>query len=468
MATLFREKNGYRIQFALSKKRRSIRIGAVPVKVANEIKTKVESLAVSVDSRIPVEQSVAVWVGGIGIKLADRLHKAGLIEKRQDRSTVRFGRIAEWFIDRQASDNPNTIKNYRQVGRILALHFGRDTTMSSITPADADGLASWTRKNYSNATANRLIKFFKQFWRAGISAGAATVNPFEHIKAGKVTNSDRIQYVPQEVVNHLLKFCPDSEWQLILVLARYGGLRIPSELTRLKWRDVDWDNSRIVIDSPKTGARRIPIFREIDVFLKRHHEDTRNRDGHIVSRTRRKAGNLRTMFTKIIRRSGCERWERLFHNLRASRCMEIAQICPMHEYSSVMGHDPKTAMQHYLKMRDGDYAAMVQKAERTIDARNAITRQEAGKVDVIVEKDSRLSPIGESVTDYHYTPQESYKTRKSWELPRVSDELGVNSGAFPPDLARLIAAWPGLPDAVRGRIMGMMEVESNNSHKVTR
>ena len=53
---------------------------------------------------------------------------------------------------------------------------------------------------------------------------------------------------------------------LIFALARYGGLRTPSETKSLKWGDVDFERGRIRVPSPKTehhegkGSRLIPLF----------------------------------------------------------------------------------------------------------------------------------------------------------------------------------------------------------------
>ena len=50
----------------------------------------------------------------------------------------------------------------------------------------------------------------------------------------------------QEMAETVLRACPDIEWQMIFALCRYGGLRCPSEVLRLKWADVDWARPRPV------------------------------------------------------------------------------------------------------------------------------------------------------------------------------------------------------------------------------
>jgi integrase len=45
--------------------------------------------------------------------------------------------------------------------------------------------------------------------------------------------------------------CPDAEWRLLFGLARYAGLRIPSESHRLTWADVDFERARLTVHSPR-------------------------------------------------------------------------------------------------------------------------------------------------------------------------------------------------------------------------
>jgi integrase len=59
----------------------------------------------------------------------------------------------------------------------------------------------------------------------------------------------------------------------VLALARYGGLRCPSELVGLKWSEVNWERSRFTVHSPKTegqgkSKRTVPIFKELYPFFR--------------------------------------------------------------------------------------------------------------------------------------------------------------------------------------------------------
>ena len=39
---------------------------------------------------------------------------------------------------------------------------------------------------------------------------------------------------------------------LIFALSRFAGLRCPSEHLALRWSDINWERSRMIVQSPKT------------------------------------------------------------------------------------------------------------------------------------------------------------------------------------------------------------------------
>ena len=52
--------------------------------------------------------------------------------------------------------------------------------------------------------------------------------------------SERRAYVAVEDVERVIEYCPSVLWRLLVALARFGGLRVPSEAFSLTWGDVDW------------------------------------------------------------------------------------------------------------------------------------------------------------------------------------------------------------------------------------
>ena len=47
-------------------------------------------------------------------------------------------------------------------------------------------------------------------------------------------NKSREHFVSRDVAAQVIAACPDNEWRLIFALARFGGLRTPSETLLLR------------------------------------------------------------------------------------------------------------------------------------------------------------------------------------------------------------------------------------------
>ena len=174
--------------------------------------------------------------------------------------------------------------------------------------------------------------------------------------------------------------CPDAQWRLIVALSRYGGLRCPSEHLSLTWGDVDWEQNRITIRSPKTEhhaggeTRVIPLFPELRPYLEAVFDEAEPGTEHIITRYRNENANLRTQLLRIIKRAGVKAWPKLFHNLRASRQTELAGRFPLHVVCEWIGNSAAIAEKHYLQVTDDHYNDAVRGTESgTVNAESGPT-----------------------------------------------------------------------------------------------
>ena len=58
--------------------------------------------------------------------------------------------------------------------------------------------------------------------------------------------------VPLETIRDVLDACPSVEWKLVIGLARFSGLRCPTEIGELRWSDVHWVKGRLTVRAKKT------------------------------------------------------------------------------------------------------------------------------------------------------------------------------------------------------------------------
>lgn len=69
--------------------------------------------------------------------------------------------------------------------------------------------------------------------------------------------------------------------------------------------------------------------------------------------------SLRTTFLKIIARAAAKPWPRLFHNLRASRETELAELFPLRVVYEWIGDSKAVAYKHYLMTTEDHFKAAI-------------------------------------------------------------------------------------------------------------
>lgn len=167
-------------------------------------------------------------------------------------------------------------------------------------------------------------------------------------------------FISQSLAEEVLSAYPDDEWRLIFALARYGGLRCPSEQATITWSDIDWERGRIVVRETKRNrhieARENPLFPELRPFLEICFRAEDRDPIKVIGRVRCTKTNLRTQMGRILERASIKQWPKLFLNLRATRETELVrQGHPVHVVCSWLGNTPKVASKHYLQVTDADF-----------------------------------------------------------------------------------------------------------------
>jgi hypothetical protein len=347
MASIGNDKHGVRIQWTTSDGRRGgLRLGKVKQAAARVVCSHVDELLRANKLGISPAEGTVKWLNGIADDLHEKLVKAGLTGPRAEATTA-LSAFIDQFLASALHLKEITKTAFRVCHKRMVAFFG-DCELRTIDSDRAEAWLAWERaQGYADATIGRDLKRARQLFRRAVKKGIVRSNPFEGIKGLKDTNDARNEYVPRATVAACIDAAPDYEWRLILGLSRYAALRIPSESTALKWADVNWEQRRFVVDSPKTGLRVIPIDPELLPLLRDAFEATE--DGAVYVTAKYRGENLRTELTRIIRRAGLKPWPRLFHNLRASCERDWSDRFPMATVCAWTGHDARTAQRYYLK-----------------------------------------------------------------------------------------------------------------------
>jgi integrase len=413
MASISKDANGnVCVQFvAGDKRRRSIRLGKVNAKVANEIKLKVESLNALAINHLPMDANTAAWVAGIGNDLAAKLAAVGLIPERQ---SAKLGKFLEDYIVRRGSDSKGgTVTNLVTVRNDVVNFFKADTDLRDITEQRADDFRTHylTRKpKLAAATVARRLKTVRLFFKHAMRMKLISVNPFADVTAAGGLPADRQHYITAEDTAKLLT-AANPIWRIVIALTRFAGLRNPSEVLSLKWEHVNFETNRMTVPSPKTehhpgkAYRTVPLFPELRPYLDEAFELAAEGAVYVVGgptgdgfRTAadRPGGwmnaNMRTTFLKIVRRAGLRPWPRLFHNLRASCETDLMKNHPIHCVCSWLGNTPTVALRHYLQVVETDFERAITGGAKcgAVVVQNAVQSEVGGSGQKLTEATETL------------------------------------------------------------------------------
>lgn len=361
MATILNRNNGRRsIQFLdPAGERRTFSLGKIDAKSAAAIKMHVERMINARTSGQPVPADTASWLATLDARLHARLAKVGLIAPRADAapakvSTLRL--VVDAYVVRRTDLKRNTLNILDQAGKKLLAFFGEDRDVAKINVAEAKDWRRHMAESLSGATVAAYVKKAKEIFADAVERGIVPTNVFAKLKAGSQANDARNVYVPVEDVLKVIAECPDVEWRLIFAMARFGGVRTPSEPQAIGWADINWEASRFTVRAPKTarhpdgGVRVVPIFPELRPYLREAFEQAEPGAINIIGKLR--GENLRTTAEKIIARAGVKSWPRMFQNLRASRQTDLARIFPLHVVCAWIGNSEIVARKHYLKVNE--------------------------------------------------------------------------------------------------------------------
>lgn len=375
MASLNNDKNGNRrLQFrAPSGKRATIYLGKLPLRQAETVRSYVERLIIAAVSGDNLDSDTVAWLTRITDELYEKLAKAGLVAERKPAT---LGGFIDQYIAGRKDVKARTTINLEQARRHLVEHFGADKPLGDIAPGDADEYRIALMGRLSENTARRHCGRAKQFFKAALRKRLIVENPFADMKGvGVKANPSRLYFVKPDDAQRVLEACPDHEWRLLFALARYGGLRTPSESLGLRWQDIDWEHGRMTVRSPKTEhhdgkeSREVPIFPELRPHLEAAWDAAEPGAVFVVTRYRDASQNLRTQLQRIIERAGVKPWPKLWQNLRSTRETELAQRHPIHVVCAWIGNSAAVAAKHYLQVTEEDFArAVAVPAEPSMEA----------------------------------------------------------------------------------------------------
>lgn len=316
------------------------------------------------------------WILGLPDNIYDNLVKWELTERRVRDVTLKY--LTDLFLSGPLSVNykKSSLSNTRDAVRRLLEYFGEQYPIKKITQDDADAFNLKYSQPLAPATWMRLVARIKHFFNYARLQGWVQLNPFAHLKSSSIANPAKMEFISNETISLVLEYCRNSQERLIVCLARYGGLRIPSELRYMTWADVDFKNNRLLIKSPKKESklneergifteharRYIPLFPELQKAFLEYYEDFPENGPELIFasgpdmpkqfRTNNTSKyNAANILKRAIKKAGVHKWPRLYHNLRSTRETELIHNgFQIKDVCTIIGNTPEVAMKHYIQV----------------------------------------------------------------------------------------------------------------------
>ena len=374
MASIINRPNGHRwIGFkGPTGKRHTIRLGRTSKRQAADFKRRIESLLASVGMAQSPDLDTARWIGALSPELHARVAATGLFEPRV---AVTMGDLFEHFLA-SLSVKPATRRNLGILCGNLQEFFEADRSIGAVTDTDAQRFRSWLATNggrnggpLATATVSRRLRRARQVFAHAVDQGWITRNPFAKLAGRNEVNRAKDFYVTAEIMAQILEVSPDAELRAIVALARYGGLRCPSEVVPLEWDAVNWERQTLRVTSPKTehhegqAIRTVPLFPQVHDALTELWDQTPEGQALLFPNHQMTGAGLIGRLEAACRRAGIPPWPRPWKNMRATCETELLEQHPIQVVASWLGHSPTVALQHYAQIAKEHHARAVARSQ---------------------------------------------------------------------------------------------------------
>ena len=368
MASISKLANGRRaIQFVgPDRKRRTVRLGKMSQRNAESVKVRVERLAASASTGHPVDDDTARWVSALDEVMHKRLAKVGLVPDRTSSLLLCF---VDEYIAKRGDVKTSTATVWRRARNHIEKFFGPDQHIRDVTVGQAKDFRRHLLKQLAEDTVRRTCGITKQFFEDALDRGLISRNPFKHRDIPTATGAgdkSREFFVSTELTEKVLNSLPNAQWRLMFALARYGGMRCPSEVLSLRWRDVDWETGKLTVTSPKTehhdggDSRLVPLFPELRPYLQDCFELAEDGTEYVVTQYRKMDTSYSTLLKKKLRAAGLPTWPKPWQNLRSTRETELVERFPIHVVCAWIGNSQVVAQKHYLQGAEDHFSKAVQ------------------------------------------------------------------------------------------------------------
>lgn len=266
--------------------------------------------------------------------------------------------VSEYLKEKEKETvDDTTVFKYIRAGKLVEEYFGSETDIRDVTTEKCKSFVVWLTKEKNLAaasTARRTVGSASSFFKRAVKHELISTNPFtvKEIKKQVKANKERHHYISSTETEKIWNVLKTDDDKLRFVLMRYLGLRSPSEINELRWKDFDFEDGIVTIRSPKLKRyedkyeRECPFTHPVafKVISEAYEKRKSDRDNIVPSITNH---SLRKRVTKWLGAAGVDVWPDLLVNFRRSAITDACDILPSHVVAAFFGHSEIISTRHY-------------------------------------------------------------------------------------------------------------------------
>lgn len=312
------------LQFSLNGRRYTVRLN-LPDAALQQIRLNVRRLVECRQAGVQPDAGLQGWAEATTGRLRKRLADAGLVRPESDTALGPY--LAARVAAIECGDLPR--RRYQRTADAMVRFWGASRPIESI----ADGRAFADVLGPDGNRRRRML----------LRARRLLPGPFDGMKLSLKPMPDKKRFVSREVVERVMDGCDDPQLRAVIALARFAGLRTPSESSRLMPSDIDWAHGRFTVHGKGERDRLVPLFPEVREALECVLLPLGIHGRELGGMTM--AARLR----RACRRVGVRMWPVPWHSLRSSCESELLTRFPHHVVCSWMGHTAAVSLGHYAR-----------------------------------------------------------------------------------------------------------------------
>ncbi len=221
----------------------------------------------------------------------------------------------------------------------------------------------------SNATVIRYLASLSVcFTYAARDLGWIDSNPIQSVTKPRASRG-RVRFLTPEEREKLLAKCkasPSKALYPVVVIALATGARL-SEITGLRWKDIDFQRKIMRLEETKNGDRRaVPLATPAMQLLQELQKVRRIDTDLVFPREDGKAPiDLRKTFARTAAKAGLDEKFR-FHDLRHTAASYLAMSgASLIEIATILGHKTMAMVKRYSHLTDQHTAAVLERASES-------------------------------------------------------------------------------------------------------